>query len=78
MKFSDLKENKTNYKIVAIFEYNGFYTYHIQKHGEINQVIEFDNEANVTRTSFNKNSNEENIAIEFTRRVRKNNICSVI
>ncbi len=78
MKFSDLKEDKTNYKIVAIFEYNGFYTYHIQKNGEIDQVIEFDNEANVTRTSFNKNSNEENIAIEFIRRVRKNNICSVI
>lgn len=71
MKFSYLKEDKTNYKIVAIFEYNGFYTYHIQKYGEIDQVIEFDNEANVTRTSFNKNSNEEYIAIEFIRRVKK-------
>lgn len=78
MKFSDLKEDKTNYKIVAIFEYNGFYTYHIQKSGAIDQVIEFDSDANVTRTSFQKNSEEEKEAIEFIRRVRSNHICSVI
>lgn len=78
MKFSDLKEDKTNYKIVAIFEYNGFYTYHIQKTGAIDQVIEFDSDANVTRTSFQKNSAEEKEAIEFIRRVRSNHICSVI
>ncbi|HCR4022521.1 TPA: hypothetical protein ACRRW7_003481 [Morganella morganii] len=78
MKFSDLKEDKTNYKIVAIFEYNGFYTYHIQKTGAIDQVIEFDSDANVTRTSFQKNSEEEKEAIEFIRRVRSNHICSVI
>lgn len=78
MKFSDLKEDKTNYKIVAIFEYNGFYTYHIQKTGAIDRVIEFDSDANVTRTSFQKNSEEEKEAIEFIRRVRSNHICSVI
>ncbi|KKY64507.1 hypothetical protein [Morganella morganii] len=78
MKFSDLKEDETNYKIVAIFEYNGFYTYHIQKTGAIDQVIEFDSDANVTRTSFQKNSEEEKEAIEFIRRVRSNHICSVI
>lgn len=78
MKFSDLKEDKTNYKIVAIFEYNGFDTYHIKKAGAIDQVIEFDSDANVTRTSFQKNSAEEKEAIKFIRRVRSNHICSVI
>ncbi len=78
MKLSDLKVDHTNYKIISIFEYNGFYTYHISKNGELDQVIEFDSEANVTKTSFKQNSKEEREAVEFIRRVRKTLICSVI
>ncbi|HAS8353623.1 TPA: hypothetical protein I7721_21325 [Vibrio vulnificus] len=78
MRFCDLKKDESDYSITAIFEYNGFYTYHIQKTGAIDQVIEFDSDANVTRTSFQKHSAEEKEAIEFIRRVRSNHICSVI
>ncbi len=70
--------NTPEYKIISIFEYNGFYTYHISKNGELDQVVEFDSEANVTKTSFKQNSEEEQKAVEFIRRVRNNNICSVI
>ncbi len=51
--------NTPEYKIISIFEYNGFYTYHISKNGELDQVVEFDSEANVTKTSFKQNSEEE-------------------
>ncbi|MEX9225600.1 hypothetical protein AB7Z61_20260 [Providencia rettgeri] len=70
--------NTPEYKIISIFEYNGFYTYHISKNGELDQVVEFDSEANVTKTSFKQNSEEEKEAIEFIRRVRNKHICSVI
>lgn len=70
--------NTPEYKIISIFEYNGFYTYHISKNGELDQVVEFDSEANVTKTSFKQNSEEEQKAVEFIRRVRNKNICSVI
>lgn len=78
MKISELKTDSTNYKITAIFEYNGFYTYHIEKNGEIDQVVEFDSEENVTKTSFKQNTKEEKEAVEFIRRTRKTLICSVI
>lgn len=78
MKLSDLKVDHTNYTIISIFEYNGFYTYHISKNGELDQVVEFDSEANVTKTSFKQKSKEEREAVEFIRRVRKTLICSVI
>lgn len=70
--------NTPEYKIISIFEYSGFYTYHISKNGELDQVVEFDSEANVTKTSFKQNSEEEQKAVEFIRRVRNKNICSVI
>lgn len=70
--------NTPEYKIISIFEYNGFYTYHISKNGELDQVVEFDSEANVTKTSFKQNSEEEQKAVEFIRRVRNKHICSVI
>lgn len=78
MKFSDLKTDSSNFKIIEIFEYNGFYTYHISKNGDLDQVIEFDSEANVTKTSFVQGDKEEKEAIEFIKRVRKDLICSVI
>ncbi|MEM7923974.1 hypothetical protein [Morganella morganii] len=78
MQFCDLKKDESGYSITAIFEYNGFFTYHVQKSGEMDQVVEFDSDENVTRTSFKKNSEEEKEAIEFIRQVRKNHICSVI
>lgn len=78
MKFSDLKTDLSDYKIIEIFEYNGFYTYHISKNGELDQVVEFDSDANVTKTSFKKNTKEEKEAVEFIRRVRKMLVCSVI
>ncbi|ASB04161.1 hypothetical protein CHI96_16785 [Proteus mirabilis] len=70
--------NTPEYKIISIFEYNGFYTYHISKNGELDQVVEFDSEANVTKTSFKQNSEEEQEAVEFIRRIRNKHICSVI
>lgn len=70
--------NTPEYKIISIFEYNGFYTYHISKNGELDQVVEFDSEANVTKTSSNQNSEEEQEAVEFIWRVRNKNICSLI
>lgn len=70
--------NTSNFKIIAIFECNGFYTYHISKNGELDQVVEFDSDANVTKSSFKQNSEEEKQAVEFIRRVRNKHICSVI
>lgn len=70
--------NTPEYKIISIFEYNGFYTYHISKNGELDQVVEFDSEANVTKTSFKQNSEEEQEAVEFIRRIRNKHIFSVI
>ena len=70
--------NTPEYKIISIFEYNGFYTYHISKNGELDQVVELDSEANVTKTSFKQNSEEEQEAVEFIRRIRNKHICSVI
>lgn len=70
--------NTPEYKIISIFEYNGFYTYHISKNGELDQVVEFDSEANVIKTSFKQNSEEEQEAVEFIRRIRNKHICSVI
>ncbi|MEM8262989.1 hypothetical protein Q4S26_02560 [Morganella morganii] len=78
MRFCDLNKDKSDYSITAIFEYNGFFTNHVQKNGEIDQVVEFDSDANVTRTSFQKNSEEEKEAIAFIRRVREKHICSVV
>lgn len=78
MKFSDLKKDNSGYQIISIFEYNGFFTYHVKKNGEIDQVVEFDSDANVTRTSFQKNSVEEKEAIAFIRKVREKHICSVV
>lgn len=78
MKFSDLTADSSNFKIIEIFEYNGFYTYHISRNGELDQVVEFDSDANVTKTSFKQNTKEESEAVEFIRRVRKTLICSVI
>ena len=75
---SELKSDNINYKIIAIFECNGFYTYHISKNGNTDQVIEFDSDANVTKTSFQKKSKEENEAVDFIRQVRKTLICSVV
>lgn len=54
MNILDLKKRDTDYQIISIFEYSGFYTYHVKKKDEIDQVIEFDSEGNVHKTSFEK------------------------
>ncbi|HGN1281663.1 hypothetical protein [Proteus mirabilis] len=78
MNILDLKKRDTDYQIISIFEYSGFYTYHVKKKDEIDQVIEFDSEGNVHKTSFEKNSKEEKEAINFIRETRKNLICSTV
>ncbi|EMI5646332.1 hypothetical protein ACUMKS_003750 [Proteus mirabilis] len=78
MKFLELNQHETGYQIISIFEYSGFYTYHIKKKDEIDQVIEFDSEGNVSKTSFKQNSKEEKEAINFIREIRKDLICSTI